>query len=161
MISRSTMLSMLAVVAAAVTACGGNPTAPSNASLSAQSAGANAGGAVTTEAKAPAAPTSCAVPAGELTLHGIVSSVSFIATPSGLLPQNFDFVSDAGVSYHILTNYYDGSAPLTQVLNLSCKASPAQFVSLGLAVTVTGTPTAKAATLHASVVQVPTKKDKL
>jgi hypothetical protein len=162
MIPRSTALGSLVVLTSLAAACGGTPTAPTAASFRAESAAGAGGGTATTEAKAPAAPTSCAVPAGQITMHGRVVFVGSIAGPTGNLPQNFEFVSDAGGAFYVVTNYYDGSAPLTAVLNLNCKTSPAQFVSLGLSVTVTGTLAAGPGrpTLNASVVQVPTNRDK-
>jgi uncharacterized repeat protein (TIGR01451 family) len=108
----------------------------------------------------------CPLPQGQTTLHGTVMSTSSVNTASGTVPQNFAFVTDAGVQYYVVTNYYDGSAPLTHVINLDCKASPVQFISVGGTVTVTGTfgnttVDTGVPTFNASVVQVPTHKDKI
>jgi uncharacterized repeat protein (TIGR01451 family) len=121
---------------------------------------------VTAQVKTPAAGgAACPVPAGQITLHGLVTFTSSISTPSGTLPQDFGFVTDAGDEYYVATNYYDGSQPLTHVINLDCKTSPAQFVSTGGFVTVTGTVgkmgPGNVPTFTASVVQVPTHKDKI
>jgi hypothetical protein len=83
-------------------------------------------------------------------------------------------MTDGGVLYWVLTNFYDGSAPLTGVINLDCKQSLVEFISTGGTVTVTGnfgdgTVQLFAAdagvppvpTFNASVVQVPTHKDKI
>jgi uncharacterized repeat protein (TIGR01451 family) len=128
---------------------------------------------VTAQVKNALVPAACPLPAGQTTLHGTVMFTSSISTPNGILPQNFAFATDAGVQYYVVTNYYDASAPLTSVINLDCKASAVQFITTAGAVTVTGTfgntsvnlfPPSLGIpgvpTFNASVVQVPTHRDK-
>jgi len=107
----------------------------------------------------------CTLPAGQTSLHGLVMWITYIDTPSGRLPTDFAFMADNGVEYYVKTNFYDGAAPLTTVINLDCKQSPVQFIAVGGFVMVTGTfgtDTVQAMpTLNASVVQVPTHKDKI
>jgi uncharacterized repeat protein (TIGR01451 family) len=119
---------------------------------------------VTIPVQVAAALASCALPAGQTTLDGLVM---WKGTNSFGLFENFGF-SAAGVTYTVLTNFYDGSAPLTTVINLDCKQSPVQFTQVGNFVNVTGTvgtevlPGSSQATpvIHASVVQVLTHKDR-
>jgi uncharacterized repeat protein (TIGR01451 family) len=107
---------------------------------------------------------SCTLPAGQTTLDGLVM---WKGTNSSGLFENFGF-SAAGVTYTVLTNFYDGSAPLTTVINLDCKQSPVQFTQVGNFVNVTGTvgsailPGSAQTTpvIYASVVQVLTHKDR-
>lgn len=117
----------------------------------------------------------CPLPPGQATLHGMVMWTGSTILGSGQQSiQNFAFQADNGTLYWVETNFYDGSAPLTSVINLDCKTSPVQFIVTGEFVTVTGTfgtdtvqlfaPTAgvpPAPTFIASVVQVPTHKDKI
>ena len=138
------------------------------ATASAASADPNPGNnsaTVIAQVKNNAAPGACALPGGQTTIHGVVMSVGSVFTANGTLPQNFALATDAGDLYWVETNYWDPASPLTQVINLDCKASPPQFVTSGEAVTVTGTPSATvragfSAVFTAGVVQVPTHKDK-
>lgn len=107
---------------------------------------------------------SCASPAGERTQVGLVMSKS---TNTAGLFENFAF-SVGSVTYTVLTNFYDGSRPLSKVVNLDCKQSPVQFVQVANYVNVTGVvgsetlPGASGPTpvIHASLVQVLTHKDR-
>ena len=102
----------------------------------------------------------CPIPAGQSTLSGVVTAKYTDAL--GLF-ENFELQVN-GVNYFVRTNFYDGSAPLTTVINLNCAQSPVQFVQVGNFVNVSGlvddvlpdgTPV-----LDASFVQVLTFKDK-
>jgi uncharacterized repeat protein (TIGR01451 family) len=96
----------------------------------------------------------CPIPAGQTTLTGLV--MAKYTNTFGLF-ENFTLQVN-GVDYDVRTNFYDGSAPLTTVINLSCKQSPVQFVQVGNFVTVSGVVTGTQ--LDASFVQVFTFKDK-
>jgi len=139
------------------------------ATASASSADPNTGNnsaTVNAQVKNNAAPGACALPAGQTTIHGVVMSIGSVFTANGTLPQNFAFVTDAGDLYWVQTNYYDAAAgPLTSVINLDCKTSPVQFITGGGTLTVTGAVSGSvragfAHVFNASVVQVPTHKDK-
>jgi uncharacterized repeat protein (TIGR01451 family) len=107
----------------------------------------------------------CSLPVGDITSNGLVMMKS---TNAAGLFENFQLQVGA-VQYTVLTNFYDSSAPLTKLINLDCKTSPVQFVSVGNFVYVTGqvgsavlpgsidpTPV-----IYADVVQVLTHKDKI
>jgi uncharacterized repeat protein (TIGR01451 family) len=138
------------------------------ATASASSADPNPGNnsaTVNAQVKNNAAAGACPLPPGQTTIQGRVMVVGSVAGPNGPMPQNFEFVTDAGQLYWVQTNYYDAAAgPLTSVINLDCKTSPVQFITAGGALTVTGTVGAgrvnSMQTFNASVAQVPTHKDK-
>ena len=112
-----------------------------------------------TAALAPCSPVS-----GETTLIGLVM---WKGTNSLGLFENFGF-SVGGTTYTVLTNFYDGSLPLSKVVNLDCKQSPVQFVQVGNFVNVTGKvgneilpgTTAPTPVIRPSLVQVLTHKDR-
>jgi len=106
----------------------------------------------------------CALPPGEVTMTGLVM---LKYTNSVGLFEHF-VIQVNGVTYTVITNLYDGTTPLTHVINLDCKQAPVQFVGVGNFVNVTGTlgpPTQFgsffAPAFNASVVQVLTHKDKV
>ena len=107
----------------------------------------------------------CSLPAGQPTLTGMVMYGS--PDSSGVM-NSFGFQAN-GVNYVVLPNYFDGSAPLTSVINLACQLSPAQFVQVGEFVNITGIvttavlPGSTTATnvIYPSVIQVPFFKDKI
>src|SRR5205085_7433735 len=123
-----------------------------------------ANNAVTVSAQVKVA--SCALPAGQTTTTGLVAWKS---TNSAGMFENFHLYGSDGVQYDVLTNFYDGMAPLTTVINLNCQQSPNSFIQVGNSVAVTGTvgttilPGATVATpvIYASVIQVPFFKDKI
>jgi uncharacterized repeat protein (TIGR01451 family) len=98
----------------------------------------------------------CPIPAGQSTLTGVVMAKYTDAL--GLF-ENFE-LQVSGVNYLVRTNFYDGSAPLTTVINLNCAQSPVQFVQVGNIVNVSGVVADGTPVLDASVVQVLTFKDK-
>ena len=110
------------------------------------------------------APASCSPASGETTLVGLVMWKS---TNSFNLFENFGFAVGA-TTYTVLTNFYDGSRPLTRVVNLDCQQSPVQFIQVGGFVNVSGKvgseilpgATSPTPVIHASQVQVPTHKDR-
>ncbi len=107
----------------------------------------------------------CAVPAGDTTVSGLV--MQKYTNVFGLF-ENFQ-LQVSGVNYTVITNFYDGTAPLTRLINLDCKQSPVQFVSVANVVNVTGTittavlpgATAASPVIYASVVQVLTHNDRI
>lgn len=118
---------------------------------------------VAAQVKTPLA--ACPVPPGETTATAMVMWGYSIAGPTGPLLQDL-VVEIAGVQYYVFTNFWDGTAPLTEVINLDCKQSPVQFIAVGNFVNVTGvaagTVTVGATALpaiDASVIQVFTHKD--
>lgn len=106
----------------------------------------------------------CALPAGQSTVVGLVAWKD--VNSAGMF-ENFHLYGNDGVQYDVLTNFYDGSAPLTSVINLNCQQSPNSWIQVANSVYVTGTvgmevlPGATVATpvIHASVVQVLFFKD--
>ena len=108
----------------------------------------------------------CPLPAGQTTLNGLVA---WKDTNSLGLFENFHLYGNDGVGYTVLTNFYDGSAPLTSVINLNCQQTPNSFIQVGGFVNVTGTfgtavlpgDTAATPVIYASVIQVPFFKDKI
>ena len=124
-----------------------------------------ANNAVTVTVQVKTALAACSVPAGQTTYDGLVM---FGAMDSFSAIESFEYQASNGVTYWVETNYFDGSAPLTAVINLDCKTSPAQFVQVGNFVNVTGTvggtivlpgTTTPIPILNASVIQVLTHKD--
>jgi uncharacterized repeat protein (TIGR01451 family) len=117
---------------------------------------------VTVQVKTALAP--CPVTLGQTTMNGMIMWMTYLALPSGTVPGDFELQVN-GVNYDVMTNYYDGSSPLTQVINLDCKQSPVQFVAVGNFVNVTGTVDMEMVgstltpVIHASAVQVMTHKD--
>lgn len=121
--------------------------------------------AVTVAVQVKTALAACSLPAGQTTYDGLVM---FGAMDSFSAIENFEYQATDGVTYWVETNYFDGSTPLTAVINLDCKTSPAQFVQVGNFVNVTGTisgtivlpgTTTPIPVLNASVIQVLTHKD--
>jgi len=105
----------------------------------------------------------CAVAAGDTTVDGLVAAK--FTNAQGLF-ENFQLQVGA-VKYTVLTNFYDGSAPLTHVINLDCQTSPVQFIQSANFVNVSGTigsevlpgDTTPTPVIRASVVQTLTHKD--
>jgi uncharacterized repeat protein (TIGR01451 family) len=121
--------------------------------------------AVTVTAQVKTALAACALPAGQMTLDGMVM---FGSVDSFGAMEGFEYQATNGVTYWVVANYFDGTAPLTSVINLDCKESPAQFIQVGNFVNVTGTvggtivlpgTTTPIPILNASVIQVLTHKD--
>jgi uncharacterized repeat protein (TIGR01451 family) len=106
----------------------------------------------------------CSLPAGQTTLTGLVT-VKY--TNSFGLFENFQ-LQVGGVDYTVLTNFYDGTAPLTHTINLGCKEVAANFVQVANFVNVTGVvgsapvfgSTDPTPVIYASVVQVLTFLDR-
>ena len=124
-----------------------------------------ANNAVTVAVQVKTALAACTVPAGQTTLDGMVM---FGSVDSFGAMESFEYQATNGVTYWVVTNYFDGTRPLTMVINLDCKQSPAQFIQVGNFVNVTGTvngtiilpgTTTPIPVLDASVVQVLTHKD--
>jgi uncharacterized repeat protein (TIGR01451 family) len=107
---------------------------------------------------------SCPLPAGQTTVGGLVAWKDF--NSAGMF-EDFHFYGNDGVQYDVITNFYDGSAPLTTVINLNCAQVPNSWIQVANSVAVTGTvgtavlPGATVATpvIYASVIQVPFFKD--
>lgn len=125
-----------------------------------------ANNAVTVTVQVKTALAACVVPAGQTTYDGMVM---FGAMDQFSAIEQFEYQVN-GVNYWVVTNYFDGTQPLTAVINLDCKTSPAQFVQVGNFVNVTGVvdgtivlpgTTTAIPVLHATVVQVLTHKDKV
>lgn len=125
-----------------------------------------ANNAVTVTVQVKTALAACTLTAGQTTLDGMVM---FGSVDSFGALESFEYQATDGVTYWVVTNYFDGTAPLTTVINLDCKESPAQFIQVGNFVNVTGTvsgtivlpgTTTPIPVLNASVVQVLTHKDK-
>src|SRR4051812_34733351 len=101
----------------------------------------------------------CVLPAGQTTMNGIV--MAKYTNANGLF-ENF-LLESGGVNYTVLTNFYDGTRPLTSIINELCKPVTTVFVQGGNFVTVTGTvgsevlpgATDPTPVIHASVIQVP------
>ena len=136
------------------------PAAPASLSSTAKVASAtpdpqpaNNTATVTTQTKSSA----CPVPAGQTTVRGLV--MAKYTDPATGFFENFTLDVD-GTDYFVRTNFYDGSAPLTTVVNLLCKQSPVQFVGVANFVNVTGTIDAANGVINASLVQVMTVKDR-
>src|SRR5436190_1590670 len=106
----------------------------------------------------------CALPAGQTTTLGLVAWKNF--NSAGMF-ENFHLYGNDGVQYDVITNFYDGTAPLTNVINLACQQSPNSWIGVANFVYVTGTvstavlPGSTVATpvIYASVVQVLFFKD--
>ena len=108
----------------------------------------------------------CQLPAGQTTRHGMV--MEKFANSSGLFE---DFVLQVnGQNYYVKTNFYDGTRPLTSIINLLCKPVTTVFIQGGEQIDVTGTDTGNTITLpgtttaipviDANVIQVPFTFDK-
>jgi len=108
----------------------------------------------------------CTVPAGQTTRHGIV--MAKYTNSSGLFE---DFLLQVnGQNYYVRTNFYDGTRPLTSIINLLCKPVSTVFVQGGEFLDVTGIDSADTITLpgtttplpviDASLIQVPFTFDK-
>jgi uncharacterized repeat protein (TIGR01451 family) len=108
----------------------------------------------------------CALPAGGTTLGGVVAWGSPDA--SGVM-NGFHFYGNDGVGYDVIVNYFDGTQPLTTVINLNCQQTPVQFIQVGEPVSITGTigsvvgpgATTASPVIYASMIQVPFFKDKI
>jgi len=109
---------------------------------------------------------SCSLPAGQTTRHGMV--MAKYTNSSGLFE---DFLFQAGAqNYYVKTNFYDGTQPLTSIINLLCKPVTTVFIQGGEQIDVTGTDTGSTITLpgtttaipviDANVIQVPFTFDK-
>jgi uncharacterized repeat protein (TIGR01451 family) len=119
---------------------------------------------VTVTAQVKTALAACVVPPNQTTYTGLVM---FGTMDQFGVYEQFEYQVN-GVNYWVVTNYFDGTQPLTSVINLDCKVSPAQFVQVANFVIVTGVvdgtillpgQTTPIPVLHASVVQVLTHKD--
>jgi uncharacterized repeat protein (TIGR01451 family) len=106
--------------------------------------------AATVSVKVKPLPT-CVLPAGQTTMTGVV--MAKFTNANGLF-ENFEFQS-GGLDYTVLTNFYDGTRPLTSIINELCKPVTTVFIQGGNSVTVTGTVDSAAQVIHASVIQVP------
>lgn len=103
----------------------------------------------------------CTLPAGQTTRHGMI--MAKYTNSSGLF-EDFLFQVN-GQNYYVKTNFYDGTRPLTSIINQLCKAATTTFVQGGEFVDVTGTDSTATITLpgtttalpviDASVIQVP------
>jgi uncharacterized repeat protein (TIGR01451 family) len=78
----------------------------------------------------------CAMPAGQTTSGTVMEKYT---TSSGLFE---DFLYQVnGINYYVKTNFYDGTQPLTAIINLLCKPVGTVFIPGGETVTVTGVDT--------------------
>src|SRR5256885_6617059 len=77
----------------------------------------------------------CALPAGQTTMNGMVMAKY---THANGLFENFPFQAN-GVNYTVPTNFYDGTRPLTSIINLLCKPVTTVFIQSGNFVTVAST----------------------
>jgi uncharacterized repeat protein (TIGR01451 family) len=92
----------------------------------------------------------CTNPAGQTT-NGMV--MEKYTNSSGLFE---DFLYQVnGTNYYVKTNFYDGTQPLTSIINLLCKTVSTVFIQGGELVTVTGTPTGTTITLPGTTTPVP------
>ncbi|HXT17543.1 MAG TPA: hypothetical protein VN706_18015 [Gemmatimonadaceae bacterium] len=79
---------------------------------------------VNVQVKTPLAP--CSQLVGQAVYNGVMM---FGSVDSFGVFEQFGFQSN-GVNYYVITNYFDGTQPLTNVINLDCKGpAPAQFVA--------------------------------
>jgi uncharacterized repeat protein (TIGR01451 family) len=116
---------------------------------------------VTAQVKTPLAP--CPQLVDQTVYNGMMM---FGSVDSFGIFEQFGFQAN-GVNYYVITNYFDGTQPLTNVVNLDCKApTPAQFVNNFFNVvgvldgsTITTSNGITWQVLHASVIQVFTHKD--
>jgi uncharacterized repeat protein (TIGR01451 family) len=93
----------------------------------------------------------CQLPAGETTRHGMV--MEKFTNSSGLFE---DFLLQVnGVNYYVKTNFYDGTQPLTSIINLLCKPVTTVFVQGGEQVDVTGIDTGSTITLPGTTTPIP------
>jgi conserved repeat domain len=122
---------------------------------------ANNRSTVTMQVKTPLAP--CPELVGQTVYNGFMA---FGSVDSFGIFEQFGFQSN-GVNYYVVTNYFDGTQPLTNVINLDCKSpTPAQFVNNFFNVvgtldgsTITTSNGITWQVLHASVIQVFPHKD--
>ena len=92
----------------------------------------------------------CTLPAGQTT-NGMV--MEKYTNSSGLFE---DFLYQVnGVNYYVKTNFYDGTQPLTSIINLLCKPVGTVFIQGGELVTVTGTDTGSTITLPGTTSPIP------
>jgi hypothetical protein len=111
--------------------------------------------------KTPLAP--CSQLVGQTVYNGMMM---FGSVDSFGIFEKFGFQAN-GVNYYVITNYFDGTQPFTNVINLDCKGPvPAQFVAnfFNVSGTLDGSTvtTADGVTwkvLRASVIQVFRHKD--
>lgn len=78
----------------------------------------------------------CPLPAGQPTTIGLVA---WKFTDANGMFENFHLYGNDGVAYTVLTNFYDGTAPLTTVINLNCAQVPNSWIQVANYVYVTGT----------------------
>lgn len=87
--------------------------------------------------------STCALPAGQTTLFGMVT---------GIGPDYLTLLVN-GVTYTVATNYYDGTRPLTTVVNMTCQTVFPSWIQVANNVYVTGIVDDVNHTVTASVVQ--------
>ena len=93
----------------------------------------------------------CTLPSGETTRHGVV--MEKFTNSSGLFE---DFILQVGgQNYYVKTNFYDGTQPLTSIINLLCKPVTTVFVQGGEQIDVTGTDTGGTITLPGTTTAIP------
>jgi uncharacterized repeat protein (TIGR01451 family) len=117
---------------------------------------------VTAQVKTPLA--ACVLPADQTTLTS--GAVMYGVLDAFSAYEQFAYFAN-GQYYWVVTNYFDGTQPLSTVINLDCKTSPAQFVQVANFITVTGVLDGTMISLNgvtmpvlrASVIQVFTHKD--
>ena len=100
---------------------------------------ANNSFSVTTQVKSAA----CALPPGQPTLFGMIMS-------GGI--NSFQYLS-GGVTYTVNYNVFDGTQPLTSLVNLLCQPMPNTALAMGTNVYVTGLVDSVNHTIQASVIQ--------
>jgi uncharacterized repeat protein (TIGR01451 family) len=93
----------------------------------------------------------CTLPSGQTTRHGVV--MAKYTNSSGLF-EDFLFQVN-GQNYYVKTNFYDGTQPLTSIINLLCKPVTTVFVQGGEQVDVTGTDTGSTITLPGTTASIP------
>lgn len=107
----------------------------------------------------------CPLPAGQQTVRGVVAWKLYDA--AGFL-DGFHMYGNDGVQYTVMANFF--STPLTQTINLLCKAVPPTiYIGVGATDAVTGTvgmevlpgDTVATPVIHASVIQTPYWVDKV
>lgn len=85
----------------------------------------------------------CTLPAGQTTLYGMVMAGG----------TNSLLMAIGGVTYTVSTNFFDGTQPLTSVVNMLCQPVPSSWIQVGNNVYVTGTVDSVNHTIAASVIQ--------
>jgi uncharacterized repeat protein (TIGR01451 family) len=107
----------------------------------------------------------CSLPAGDQ-VNGLI--MQKFTNAQGLF-ENFTLENSSGI-YSVTTNFYDGTRPLTKIINLACKPVTTQFAQSGNFVTVVGPVTSTGLlpgftvntfNMIASVIQVPFTFDKI